>query len=89
MCHSYSAAMTVQMHWTPAAQDCARRHGVEAAAQALQLPPAVQIDDLVELQGPQGAVTFIVRRRCWQQSPQGQLQLRVDIDHPPRPSGLG
>lgn len=81
--------MPTEMHWTSAALDCARQHGVEAAAQALVLPADVQVDDHVELQGRKGPVTFIVRRRCWLNTPGGQLRLRIDVDYPPRPGGLG
>lgn len=81
--------MPTHMKWTVAALDCARQHGVDAAAQALVLPADVQVDDHVELQGRKGPVTFIVRRRCWLSTPDGQALLRVEIDYPARPSGLG
>ncbi len=81
--------MPTRMHWTPAALEGARRHGVESAAQVLELPADVQVADQVELQGPRGPVTFIVRRRCWLGMPDGQALLRIEIDYPARPSGLG
>lgn len=81
--------MPTQMQWTSAALACARQHGVEALAQALVLPTDVQMDDHVELPGHKGPVTFIVRRRCWLSAPDGQALLRVEIDYPARPSGLG
>ena len=73
---------------TRSALDCARRHGLEAAIHALVLPGDTHVDDHVELKGTHGPVTFIVRSRCWLVDATGTLRLRIELDHPPRPSGL-
>ncbi|WP_225781945.1 hypothetical protein [Xenophilus sp. Marseille-Q4582] len=81
--------MPTVTHWTATALDSARRHGLEAALRALVLPAGACIDDHVELAGPGGVLTFIVRRRCWQAAADGTLRLCIELDHPARPSQRG
>lgn len=81
--------MNTVTHWTATALDSARRHGLEAALRALVLPAEAGLDDHVELRGPHGALTFIVRQRCWRPAADGTLQLHIELDHPARPSQRG
>lgn len=78
--------MQVVTQWTVAAQRHAQQQGLETAT--LVLGAEAQVDDYVELLGPRGALTFIVRRRIWRLATDGSTQLCIEIDHPPRPSGL-
>lgn len=80
--------MQTFMQCTRSALLCAQQHGLEATLRALVLPVDAHVDDHVELPSATGPVTFIVRRRCWQADPNGRLQLLIELDHPPRPSGL-
>lgn len=79
--------MQVVTQWTAAAQRYAQQHGIDTTS-LLLLSADAQTDDYVELPGPQGALTFIVRRRTWRLATDGSTQLCIEIDHPPRPSGL-
>ena len=81
--------MNTVTHWTATALDSARRHGLEAALRALVLPAEAGLGDHVELSGPDGTLTFIVHRRCWQAGADGSLQLRIELDHPARPGPRG
>ena len=77
-----------ELAWTASARDEIRRRGLDATGSALILPADVQVDDYVELSGDRGASTFIVRRRFWRCGADGTPVLRIELDHPPRPSGL-
>lgn len=80
--------MQVHIRLTVTAQDHARKHALVTRLGQLKLGPEVQEGDLVALSEAGPEAKFIVRSRCWQVDANGDAQLVVELDYPPRPAGL-